>query len=234
MIEECRNAASWWARQLGKGLENRPGAVERMEVHKDVLRAFETRLAQLLLDKYKGHWHEDDIYRGSAYRCISYDHRLDPVLEHAAESAGLESIEALLEGAKGSIVFVNPGVVSVRNTVLISEESDIIWSKDGRVTMRPHSPPSPAPSTPELVPTNTVVRNGPRTPSPPKLKATAPSFVPARSRKNQQEGDRLSQDSDSPSSSRSPSPPRDPQAPATGIFSTPFSVGRLSSGWSRQ
>ncbi len=89
-----------------------------------------------MTEKYAGHWYTNNCERGSGYRSVSFDHRLDPCLLKAAKNAGIEvvggymcvyvcvceieslvrtgglllqTIEKLLEHSRGKIMFVNPG-----------------------------------------------------------------------------------------------------------------------------
>lgn len=51
---------------------------------------FQTQLIKLIQQKYEGHWHPKDKKLGSAFRTISYDHRIDPILLQASEAAGIK------------------------------------------------------------------------------------------------------------------------------------------------
>jgi len=83
---------------------------------KTILDSFHQALSKCLLARYAGHWYEDDQLRGSAYRCISYDCRLDPVLIMAANAVGLQdNLENLLSSCRSTIMFINPGIVSIAN-----------------------------------------------------------------------------------------------------------------------
>jgi len=86
---------------------------------------FQNQLIKLLQQKYEGHWHPKDRRLGSAYRTISYDHRIDPILVQASENAGIKNIERLLESSR-YIMFVNPGEVKIKNV----SNADTFWDAD--------------------------------------------------------------------------------------------------------
>ena len=58
---------------------------------------FRLRLEQLLLQRFKGHWHTDKPLKGSAYRCIRINEKkLDSILVEAAKVTGLSDIRKFL------------------------------------------------------------------------------------------------------------------------------------------
>ncbi len=75
------------------------------------------QLIQLLQEHYRCHWYEHDPRRGSAFRSLSFDHRVDPILEKCAADVGIKvGLDKLLAHCKSLIVFVNPGEVKVMNS----------------------------------------------------------------------------------------------------------------------
>lgn len=97
-----------------------------------------------MTERYTGHWYEEDRLRGSGFRSISFDNRLDPVLVAAAKRAGIDSkllsakeldtdvdkvMVKLLDRARGKIMFINPGEVKVANAALLSAPPRCIWDK---------------------------------------------------------------------------------------------------------
>mmetsp|Transcript_33375 Transcript_33375/g.65045 ORF Transcript_33375/g.65045 Transcript_33375/m.65045 type:complete len:134 (-) Transcript_33375:262-663(-) len=68
--------------------------------------------------------------KGCAYRSLSYDSRVDPLLRKAAEEAGIkQSIEELLSGSR-YIMFINPGAVKLRNVAFCSATPEVIYQKE--------------------------------------------------------------------------------------------------------
>ena len=58
---------------------------------------FRLRLEQLLLQRFRGHWHTDKPLKGSAYRCIRINEKkLDSILTEAAQVTGLSDIRKYL------------------------------------------------------------------------------------------------------------------------------------------
>jgi len=90
---------------------------------------FERALADVLTAHYATHWYPDDVLRGSGYRAIVYDHRIDTVLVTAAERIGLDrlQLERLLSSARWKILLVNPGSVKVQNVLLLTAHATVIW-----------------------------------------------------------------------------------------------------------
>uniref|UniRef100_A0A7S4DF20 Anti-proliferative protein domain-containing protein n=1 Tax=Lotharella globosa TaxID=91324 RepID=A0A7S4DF20_9EUKA len=126
MREEIQVAASWWTKEIKKKYDAKTNGPEALE-------KFHASLADGLVKRCTGHWHVEDPMKGSiyciflqdslvyllippvlsgcAYRSLSYDSRVDPLLRKAAEEAGIkQSIEELLSGSR-YIMFINPGIV---------------------------------------------------------------------------------------------------------------------------
>ncbi|KAM4819450.1 protein BTG1-like isoform 1-T1 [Thomomys bottae] len=57
------------------------------------LQTFSQTLQELLTEHYKHHWFPDMPCKGSGYRCIRINHRMDPLITQAAQSIGLSSQE---------------------------------------------------------------------------------------------------------------------------------------------
>jgi len=116
------------------------------ELHSANLEIFRFELTQRLTERFQGHWYPDDPVRGSAYRSISYDTRMDAIFLAATEKAGIDRIEDRLEHVRYYIMFINPGEVKVKNTRLWTSEAKYIWSKKGEDDSSSASPPtSPRP-----------------------------------------------------------------------------------------
>jgi hypothetical protein len=104
MKKEIKAASSWWRGQLAKKIT----VVKQLE-------EFQKHFEDMLQSRYEGHWYVSDPLRGSAFRSISFDQRLDPLLTRTARTAGIENIEILLSHVRYQVMFVNPGCVKVCN-----------------------------------------------------------------------------------------------------------------------
>jgi len=118
MKEEIEAAANWWSSQLAKKVSS-----------PDIVKAFHRALVEELTTQYTGHWYEKDPQRGSGYRSLSFDQRLDPLLVRAGKKAGLQNLESSLADARCSIMFVNPGLVKVLTEYLKSSPVTILYKK---------------------------------------------------------------------------------------------------------
>jgi len=137
------SAALWWTNQLKKKVPNSP----------QILQAFKEALENEMFLRFEGHWYEDDSQRGSAYRSVSFDNRLDSVLSRAARTVGIKTVEKLLSHTRYHIMFVNPGEVKVQNgtrlgplpsfKLVYKKGSGKRSSKDSNGSSRPESPVSP-------------------------------------------------------------------------------------------
>lgn len=105
MHEEIEAAVNWWTEQLSTQLSN-----------KVLVTRFRTSLDKEFHKKFTGHWHVDDPPRGSGYRSVSYCTTVDPLLERAAEQAGLKSISKLIAPTRHKVMWINPGHVKIRCT----------------------------------------------------------------------------------------------------------------------
>ena len=95
-----------------------------MKNEKTVAR-FETALCSILEARYTGHWYPTRPLRGSGFRSISFENRIDPVLDEAGRQAGLSHVERHLESSRFHIMFINPGQVKLRNALSPSPPTTI-------------------------------------------------------------------------------------------------------------
>jgi hypothetical protein len=81
---------------------------------------FELEFIKELTQRYQGHWYENDPLRGSAYRSLTYDHRLDSLFVKIALKLGITQLqmEQALSSARFSVMFINPGQVKLANLAL--------------------------------------------------------------------------------------------------------------------
>eukprot|EP00455_Lapot_gusevi_P053066 TRINITY_DN81_c0_g2_i5.p1 TRINITY_DN81_c0_g2~~TRINITY_DN81_c0_g2_i5.p1 ORF type:complete len:217 (+),score=24.14 TRINITY_DN81_c0_g2_i5:123-773(+) len=104
MIEEVEAASDWWCNQLRRSVQSN-----------ELVEAFRRSLTDLILRRFQGHWYEDNIQRGSGFRSICFDNKMDPLISRAAESVGIQKIETLLNHTRHLMMFVNPGEVKLMN-----------------------------------------------------------------------------------------------------------------------
>ena len=78
---------------------------------------------------YTAHWYPDDVLRGSAYRAIVFDHRIDSLLRRAAEAIGIlpSQLDKLLAHARHRVMLVNPGEVKLLHTSHLHAPPDVLY-----------------------------------------------------------------------------------------------------------
>mmetsp|Transcript_17348 Transcript_17348/g.24264 ORF Transcript_17348/g.24264 Transcript_17348/m.24264 type:complete len:188 (-) Transcript_17348:281-844(-) len=121
MREEIEVAAGWWTKAIKKKLSSHTSDPT------DALEKFHKSLVEGLTKRCTGHWHIGNPMKGCAYRSLSYDSRVDPLLRRAAKDAGIKvSVEELLSGSR-YIMFINPGTVKLRNVAFFSATPEVIY-----------------------------------------------------------------------------------------------------------
>ncbi|KAM3674160.1 protein BTG1 [Ammospiza nelsoni] len=104
MIREIAAAVSFISKFLRtKGLMN-----ERQ------LQTFSQCLQELLAEHYKHHWFPEKPCKGSGYRCIRINHKMDPLIGQAAQRIGLSSQELFQLLPSELTLWVDPYEVSYR------------------------------------------------------------------------------------------------------------------------
>lgn len=76
------------------------------------IKPFKRRLEELLVERFKNHWDPEHPNKGSAYRCIRINSRLDPVVKEAAKATGLSDISSYLPAE--FTMWIDPSDVSYR------------------------------------------------------------------------------------------------------------------------
>lgn len=76
------------------------------------VKLFKKRLQELLLTRFENHWDTANPSKGSAYRCIRINGRLDPVIREAAKVTGLTDISTYLPAE--FTMWIDPREVSYR------------------------------------------------------------------------------------------------------------------------
>jgi hypothetical protein len=113
MKGEVKAAAEFWTTELKAGIVN-SNSKQFNEIK--IIDMWHDSLVKQMTSRYSGHWYSEDPARGSGYRCVSFDTRIDPVLRQAAVDAGFEvNLEKWLAHTRGTIMYVNPGSVVVSN-----------------------------------------------------------------------------------------------------------------------
>lgn len=78
------------------------------------LEGFRRGLFDLLLDRYREHWFPAKPTKGSAYRCMRINHKMDPIIASVASSCGFSSSRLFSIFPSELTLWVDPGEVSYR------------------------------------------------------------------------------------------------------------------------
>lgn len=78
------------------------------------LQTFNQSLQELLADHYRHHWFPEKPSKGSAYRCIRINHKMDPLIGQAADRIGLSSQEMFKLLPSELTLWIDPYEVSYR------------------------------------------------------------------------------------------------------------------------
>ncbi|XP_069620468.1 protein BTG1 [Ranitomeya imitator] len=78
------------------------------------LQTFNLSLQELLAEHYRQHWFPEKPSRGSAYRCIRINHKMDPLIGQAATRIGLSSQEMFKLLPSELTLWIDPYEVSYR------------------------------------------------------------------------------------------------------------------------
>ncbi|GAB1302725.1 BTG anti-proliferation factor 1B [Apodemus speciosus] len=78
------------------------------------LQTFSQSLQELLVEHYKHHWFPEKPCKGSGYRCIRINHKMDPLVGQAAQQIGLSSQELFRLLPCELTLWVDPYEVSYR------------------------------------------------------------------------------------------------------------------------
>jgi len=91
------------------------------ELTKSQLEDFRNTLNNLLITHYEDHWFPEKPCKGSGYRCIRINHKMDPIVARAGTTIGLRESEMFLLLPSELTLWVDPEEVSYR----IGEEGSI-------------------------------------------------------------------------------------------------------------
>ncbi|KAM4035304.1 protein BTG1 [Anomaloglossus baeobatrachus] len=78
------------------------------------LQTFNLSLQELLAEHYRHHWFPEKPSKGSAYRCIRINHKMDPLIGQAATRIGLSSQEMFKLLPSELTLWIDPYEVSYR------------------------------------------------------------------------------------------------------------------------
>ena len=86
----------------------------RRNINENQLEKFRLALVEVLRRRYRDHWFPEKPFKGSGYRCIRINGKMDPVIAQAGESCGLSA--ALVHSTFPSelTMWVDPLEVSYR------------------------------------------------------------------------------------------------------------------------
>ncbi len=73
---------------------------------------FRNKLEDLLLERFENHWDASNPNKGSAYRCIRINSKMDPIVEAASRVTGLPNFRKLLPAE--FTMWIDPDDVSYR------------------------------------------------------------------------------------------------------------------------
>jgi len=96
----------------------------KQEFSQESVDLFRRSLESVLYRRYNGHWHSATPLRGSGFRCLRINGKLDPVVAIAAEASRLPLRKVRQAFPAELTVWVDPGDVSVR----FGEEGSVgVW-----------------------------------------------------------------------------------------------------------
>ena len=84
------------------------------KISQEPIESFTNELRNLLSKKFEGHWYPDKPSKGSAYRCLSIEENLDPVIIKAAENSNVDIGIVKLNLPKKLDLWIDPSEVSYR------------------------------------------------------------------------------------------------------------------------
>jgi len=125
----------------------------RRKVTESQLSKFRDSLLEVLRRRYRDHWFPDKPFKGSGYRCIRINGKMDPVINQAGESCGLKTDFLHTTFPTELTMWIDPKEVSYR----IGENGSICvlyeyreglnepWKPSTNLNQKPAPPPTIAP-----------------------------------------------------------------------------------------
>lgn len=86
--------------------------LETRNLPRQFVQPFRARLEELLSERFKEHWDTHNPTKGSGYRCIRINAKMDPLVSNAAKATGLKDISKYLPVE--FTMWIDPGDVSYR------------------------------------------------------------------------------------------------------------------------
>eukprot|EP00093_Oithona_nana_P011649 11649.XXX_536314_536901_1 [CDS] Oithona nana genome sequencing. len=86
----------------------------RSSINDAHLEKFRLSLVEVLRRRYRDHWFPEKPFKGSGYRCIRINGRMDPVIAQAAEVASLDSTQIHATFPSELTMWIDPLEVSYR------------------------------------------------------------------------------------------------------------------------
>ncbi|KFP05196.1 Protein BTG2, partial [Calypte anna] len=83
-------------------------------VSEQQLQIFSGALREALAEHYKHHWFPEKPFKGSGYRCIRINHKMDPIISKAASQIGLSLAQLYQLLPSELTLWVDPYEVSYR------------------------------------------------------------------------------------------------------------------------
>ena len=107
MKQEIQSAANFLVDLLTSSAHN-------LVIGERQLESFKVAVVKVLRQRYRGHWFPENPFKGSGYRCIRINTKMDPIIAQAVEMCGLSS--DLIHQAFPSelTVWIDPREVSYR------------------------------------------------------------------------------------------------------------------------
>ncbi|NXO97873.1 BTG2 protein, partial [Certhia brachydactyla] len=104
-------------------------------VSEQQLQIFSGALREALTEHYKHHWFPEKPFKGSGYRCIRINHRMDPIISKAAGHIGLSLAQLYQLLPRELTLWVDPYEVSYR----IGEDGSICVLYEATASKPPSS-----------------------------------------------------------------------------------------------
>uniref|UniRef100_A0A8D0L225 BTG anti-proliferation factor 2 n=1 Tax=Sphenodon punctatus TaxID=8508 RepID=A0A8D0L225_SPHPU len=111
------------------------GCVSEQQLH-----VFSGALQEALTEHYKHHWFPEKPFKGSGYRCIRINHKMDPIINKAASQIGLR-LQQLYQLLPSELtLWVDPYEVSYRigedGSICVLYEAPVPTSSYGILTCK--------------------------------------------------------------------------------------------------
>lgn len=84
------------------------------EVNESQTTQFNYHLCNLLCNRYEDHWFPEKPFKGSGYRCIRLNHKMDPLMIEAGKFCGLDKDILTSSFPPELTIWVDPNDVSYR------------------------------------------------------------------------------------------------------------------------